>query len=73
VDFKLCLCNNVWVAAGQALVAAITGEANRLLSLDLSSLEDGSQLPAREGRYNKLWTRQYTRTATSSYPGKPGG
>jgi hypothetical protein len=43
VDFKLR--TYVWVAAGQALVAAITGEANRLLSLDLSSLEDGSQLP----------------------------
>jgi hypothetical protein len=40
VDFKLCLRTNVWVPACQALVAAITGEANRLLSLDLSSLED---------------------------------
>jgi hypothetical protein len=38
VDFKLCLRTNVWVAAGQALAAAITGEANRLLSVDLSSL-----------------------------------
>jgi hypothetical protein len=42
---NLCLRTNVWVAAAQALVAAITGEANRLLSLDLSSLGDGSQLP----------------------------
>jgi hypothetical protein len=40
VDIKLCLRTNVWVAAGQALVAAITGEDGRLLSLDLSSLED---------------------------------
>jgi hypothetical protein len=47
VDFKLCLRTNVWVAAAQALVAVITGEANRLLSLDLSSLGDGSQLPGR--------------------------
>jgi hypothetical protein len=45
--FKLCLRSNVWVAAAQALVAAITDEANRLLSLDLSSLGDGSQLPGR--------------------------
>jgi hypothetical protein len=27
VDFKLCLPTNVWVAAGQTLVAAICGEA----------------------------------------------
>jgi hypothetical protein len=47
VDFKLCLRTNVWIAAGQVLVAAITGEASRLLSLDLSSLGDGSQLPGR--------------------------
>jgi hypothetical protein len=47
VDFKLCLRTNVWVSAAQALVAAITGEANRLLSLDLSSLGDGSQFPRR--------------------------
>jgi hypothetical protein len=45
--FKLCLRTNVWVAADQALVAAITGEANRLLSLDLFMLEDGSQFPGR--------------------------
>jgi hypothetical protein len=37
---------NVRVAA-QALVAAITGEANRRLSLDLSILGYGSQLPGR--------------------------
>jgi hypothetical protein len=49
VDFKLCLRTNVWFAAAQVLVEAITGEANRLLSLDLSvsSLGDGSQLPGR--------------------------
>jgi hypothetical protein len=47
VDSKLCLRTNVWVATGQALVAAITGEADRLISLDLSSLGDGSQLPGR--------------------------
>jgi hypothetical protein len=48
VDLQnLCLRTNVWVAATQALVAAITGEANRLLSLDLSSLGDRSQLPGR--------------------------
>jgi hypothetical protein len=47
MDFKLCLRTNVWVVAGQALVAAITGEVNRLLSLDLFSLVDGSQLPRR--------------------------
>jgi hypothetical protein len=41
VDFKLCLRTNVWVTTGQTLVAAITGEADRLLSLDLSSLGDG--------------------------------
>jgi hypothetical protein len=52
VDFKLCLRTNVWVAAAQALVAAITGEANRLLSLDLSSLGDGSQLPVRTAIIN---------------------
>jgi hypothetical protein len=46
VDFKLCLCTNVFVVAGHALVAAIT-EADRLLTLDLSSLGDGSQLPGR--------------------------
>jgi hypothetical protein len=46
VDFKLCLRTNLWVAAAQALIMAITGEANRLLNLDLSSL-DGSQLPGR--------------------------
>jgi hypothetical protein len=46
VDLQnLCLRTNVWIAAAQALVAAITGEANRLLSLDLSSLGDGSQFP----------------------------
>jgi hypothetical protein len=50
VNFKLCLHNNVRVAAAQALVAAITGEANRLLSLDLSSLGDGSQLPGRAAK-----------------------
>jgi hypothetical protein len=44
MDFKLSLHTNVWVAAGQALVAALTGEADRLLSLDLSSLRDDSQL-----------------------------
>jgi hypothetical protein len=54
VDFKLCLCTNVWVAAGQAWVAAITGEANRLLSLDLSSLEDGSHLPGRACYYSMV-------------------
>jgi hypothetical protein len=32
--------------------AAITGEANRLLSLDLSSLGDGSQLPGRAAIIN---------------------
>jgi hypothetical protein len=45
---------NVWFAAGQALVAAITGEANRLLSLDLSSLVDGSQLPGRAYYYSTV-------------------
>jgi hypothetical protein len=40
----VCLRTNVWFAAGQALVAARTGEADRLLSLDLSSLGDGIQL-----------------------------
>jgi hypothetical protein len=34
-DFKLCMRTNVWVVAGQELVAAITDEADRLLSLDL--------------------------------------
>jgi hypothetical protein len=47
VDFTLCLRTNVWVAAAQVLVEAITSEAYRLLSLDLSSLGDGSQLPGR--------------------------
>jgi hypothetical protein len=48
VDFKQCLRTNIWVvAAAQVLVEAITGEANRLLTLDLSSLGDGSQLPGR--------------------------
>jgi hypothetical protein len=58
VDFKLCLCTYVWVAAGQALVAAITGEANtgRLLSLDLSSLKDDSQLPGRVCYYSTVLT-----------------
>jgi hypothetical protein len=42
VDFKLCLRTNVWVAVGQALVAAITGEADRLLSLgDASQFKKG--------------------------------
>jgi hypothetical protein len=50
--FKLCLCTNVWVAAGQALVAAITGEANRILSLDLSNLRDSSQLAGRTAIIN---------------------
>jgi hypothetical protein len=45
VDFKLCLRTNAWVAAAQVLVEALTSEANRLLSLDLPSLEDGRQLP----------------------------
>jgi hypothetical protein len=36
----------------QALVAAITGEANILLSLDLFSLRDGSQLPGRAAILN---------------------
>jgi hypothetical protein len=53
LDFKLCFRNKiVCVAAGQALVAAITGEADRLLSLG-----DGSLLPGRAD--NKFWTRQY--------------
>jgi hypothetical protein len=56
-DFKLCLHTNVWVAGGQALVVAITGEADRLLSHDLSSLRDVSQLPRRVTIYNKFWTR----------------
>jgi hypothetical protein len=38
-----------------------SGEANRLLSLDLSSLGDGSQLPGRAA-VNNFWTRQYTHT-----------
>jgi hypothetical protein len=44
VNFKLCLRTNVWVAVAQALVAApaITVEADRLLSLDLSNLGDGT-------------------------------
>jgi hypothetical protein len=46
------------VAAGQALVAAITGEANRLLSLDLPSLEDGSQLAGRACYYSKVLNRE---------------
>jgi hypothetical protein len=33
---NLCLRTNVWVAAAQALVAAITSEANRLLRLDIA-------------------------------------
>jgi hypothetical protein len=52
VDFRLCLLTNIQVAAGQALVAAITGEANRLLSLDLFSLRDGSQLLGRAAIIN---------------------
>jgi hypothetical protein len=52
MDFKLCLRTNVWVAAGQALLAAITGEADRLLSLDLSSLRDGSYAPGRDAITN---------------------
>jgi hypothetical protein len=46
-------------AAGQALVAPITGEVNRLISLNLSSLEDDSQLPGRACYYSfgaQLWT-----------------
>jgi hypothetical protein len=54
VDFKLCLRTNVWAAAGQALVAAITGEADRLLNLELSSLADGSQLPGRAAITNSI-------------------
>jgi hypothetical protein len=38
--------------AAQALVAAITGDADILLSLDLSSLGDGSQLPGRAAIIN---------------------
>jgi hypothetical protein len=34
------------------LVAAITGEANKLLSVDLSSLGDDSQLPRRAAIIN---------------------
>jgi hypothetical protein len=45
VDFELCQRTNVWVAAAQVLVEAITNDANRLLNLDLPSLGDGSQLP----------------------------
>jgi hypothetical protein len=52
VDCKLCLHTDVWVAAGKALVAAITGETNRLISLDLSSLGDGSQLRGRTAVIN---------------------
>jgi hypothetical protein len=44
----------VWVAAVQALVAAITGELIRLLSLDLSSLEDDSQLLGRACYYSMV-------------------
>jgi hypothetical protein len=39
MDFNLYLRTYIWVAAGQALVAAITGELIILLSLDLSSLD----------------------------------
>jgi hypothetical protein len=62
---KLCLRTNIWIYAGQALVAAITVEAKRLLSLDLSSLRDGSQLPGRAAitNYGQL---QYTRTQTDT-------
>jgi hypothetical protein len=38
---------HVWVTAGQALVVAITGEVDRLLSLDLFTLRDGNQVPER--------------------------
>jgi hypothetical protein len=48
----MCLRINVWVAAGQALVATITGKANILLSLDLSILGDGSQLQKRAAIIN---------------------
>jgi hypothetical protein len=41
------MCTNEWVATAQVLAEAITSKANRLLSLDLSSLRDRSQLPGR--------------------------
>jgi hypothetical protein len=53
-----------WVAAGQALVAAITGEANRL-SLDLSSLGDGSQLPGRAAITNSAQDSTLAHTDTA--------
>jgi hypothetical protein len=69
VDFKLCLCTNVWVAAAQVLVEEITGEANRLLSLQLSGLDDGSQLPGRaaitnSGQSSTLAQKQTPHTLT---------
>jgi hypothetical protein len=74
VDFKLCLHNNVWVAAAQELVAAIYGEDDRLLSLDLSSLGDGSQLPGRaaitnSGQGSTLAHRDSTHTDKTSMCG----
>jgi hypothetical protein len=65
VDFKLCLRTNVWVAAAQALVAAISDEANILLSLDLSSRKDGSQLPGKAAltNYGQGSTLAHTQTA----------
>jgi hypothetical protein len=55
---------NVWVVAGQALVAAITDEADRLLSLDLSSLRDGSQLPGKAVMTNSGQGSTLTHTQT---------
>jgi hypothetical protein len=65
VNFKLCLRTIVWVAAGQVLVAALTGENDRLLSLDLYILGDGSQVPGRAaitnyGQGSALTHRHYT-------------
>jgi hypothetical protein len=65
-----CVCVPVWVADSQALVAAITGEVNILLSLDLSSLGDGSQLPGRAaitnyGQGNTISTKHTSHTLTS--------
>jgi hypothetical protein len=72
VDLKLCLRTNVWVAAGQALVAAITSEANRLLSLDLSSLEDDSQLPGRACYYSMVQTVNSVRSEVKTGDISPG-
>jgi hypothetical protein len=63
---KLCLHTNVLVAA-QALVAAITGEENRLFSLDL---EDDSQLPGKAAITNTGQGSTLAHTQTAHTPTK---